>query len=245
MLKRNARGNVFTLIELLVVIAIIAILAALLLPSLQSARDTARKSSCMSNLRQLSLAQSSYAAENGGLIPLKESNNGSSSQYDNWVVLLQGGYYLKQEKLISNKRVFCCPSSAVPKYIDQWRTYGMYHAPNDLKYSAKGYAFRISVGGSEFYATEKIPSPSNFIMLADSLSLSNLGGVNPIWAFVPATWDDNQGAVCAIHRGAFANAAFSDGHAASLNSQQLKASSTQIRRILSADGVLANTSYTE
>ena len=54
----------FTLIELLVVIAIIGILAGMLLPSLHTARESARTASCMSNLKNVAAAKQSYAADN-------------------------------------------------------------------------------------------------------------------------------------------------------------------------------------
>ncbi len=59
----------FTLVELLVVIAIIALLAALLLPALAAARQKARQTACLSNLRQVGLAVTAYAIDNDGNIP--------------------------------------------------------------------------------------------------------------------------------------------------------------------------------
>ena len=59
----------FTLIELLVVIAIIAILAAILFPVFAKAREKARQTSCLSNLKQLGLSFLMYAQDYDELLP--------------------------------------------------------------------------------------------------------------------------------------------------------------------------------
>jgi prepilin-type N-terminal cleavage/methylation domain-containing protein len=65
----------FTLIELLTVIAIISILAALLLPSLASAKERARRTTCTSNLRQFLLTITLYADDNLDRVPSGQSDN--------------------------------------------------------------------------------------------------------------------------------------------------------------------------
>ena len=83
---RRKRG--FTLIELLVVIAIIAVLAALLLPALGQAKRNARRTACLSNLKQIGLGLLMYVNENDGYFPdrrdLKQSLPGGYRPWSSW-----------------------------------------------------------------------------------------------------------------------------------------------------------------
>lgn len=76
MSRREARG--FTLIELLVVIAIIAVLMAILMPSLNRAREQGKRAGCLNNLKQLTLAWIAYAGDNDDKIMNGESEGGTA-----------------------------------------------------------------------------------------------------------------------------------------------------------------------
>jgi prepilin-type N-terminal cleavage/methylation domain-containing protein len=86
------KTKAFTLIELLVVIAIIAVLMAILMPSLNAARDQAKRVHCRSNVKTLSLAWFMYKDDNGDT--LVNGNTGNSA----WVTNPPNGATLQQQK---------------------------------------------------------------------------------------------------------------------------------------------------
>src|SRR2546422_3678183 len=104
-LSRPGRRG-FTLIELLVVIAIIAILAAILFPVFAQAREKARTTSCLSNLKQIGHAMLMYGQDYDGLfVPVI----GRPNRQEKNVYLMSWMYLL--EPYTKNRGVFICPSS--------------------------------------------------------------------------------------------------------------------------------------
>ena len=90
--SKHDRLHGFTLVELLVVITIIGALIALLLPAAQSARESARRTSCLNNTRQSAIAALNYHSTKGGfptgLIPVDSDSGEFSGGTNIWIELL-------------------------------------------------------------------------------------------------------------------------------------------------------------
>lgn len=115
--SRSGAHKAFTLIELLVVIAIIGLLAAILFPVFSRVRETARRASCQSNLKQIGLGimqytqdydetmVRSYFSSNAGGKEQQDTGENSATQAYKWMDAIFP--YVKSEQL------FSCPSAAV------------------------------------------------------------------------------------------------------------------------------------
>jgi prepilin-type N-terminal cleavage/methylation domain-containing protein/prepilin-type processing-associated H-X9-DG protein len=111
--RRLIVKRAFTLIELLVVIAIIAILAALLLPVLSSAKLRAQQAQCLSNLKQLIIANVIFADDHNGVWMLPSRGGDADYPDSQWLGALMPDIY-RSTSLTNVMPLLLCPTASTP-----------------------------------------------------------------------------------------------------------------------------------
>ena len=184
-------GAAFTLIELLTVIAVILALAALLLPVISKAKTQSQRTTCVSNLRQVSLAIRMYADDNKDVLPqLGQHSRGSDLVWIAFRPMVQN-YLSIQRQASPDDKVFVCPAdkfsvewSAVPPHqggpiYENTITHGITNFTSYLFNGCNSMTTNHPLPGIAGARLGSLPNPAKTVLVAEGSAFEGFSWHKP------------------------------------------------------------------